>query len=104
MSLHIYVWIFQNGNEALTTEEFLSSTFSDLISTEGANLDYESLLQFYIALIEEWREDTREGFDPALKPFLPLSTQSIEALVTHVGKRFSKKFSILMKRSKNPPH
>ena len=79
-------FILQNGNQSLCTEDLLSSCFSQLILTEGANLDYESLLQFYLDLSEEWREETKEGFDPALKPNIPLTTEAIQALVTNIGK------------------
>ena len=78
-------FILQNGNQSLCTEDLLSSCFSQLILTEGANLDYESLLQFYLDLSEEWREETKEGFDPALKPNIPLTTEAIQALVTNIG-------------------
>ena len=77
---------YQNGNESESTEDLLGQTFSDLICSERDNLDLSSLLTLYLNLTEEFREDAKEGFDPALKPHISLNPQAIETLVNCVGR------------------
>jgi len=71
---------------AQTTEEFLGEVLSELICTEGENLDLESMLDLYLNLSEEFKDDAmKEWFDPSSRPYIILTPQAIECLVHSVG-------------------